>query len=97
MDWRKVLLELKNALTARSKEGLKDGSAFVGKNSRRNFDAVIEPRAFENGKAGTNRAAFGIVGPIDEPCDARLYESAGAHRARFDGDKQCCACEAIIV
>jgi len=40
----------------------------------------------EDFEAGANGTAFRVIGPVDEAPDAGLYDAAGAHAARLDGD-----------
>ena len=73
-------------LAAFGEERLKDGGAVGGEDARGNFYVMVEARVGEDFKAGTDGAAFGVVGAVDETRDAGLYDGAGAHVAGLDGD-----------
>lgn len=69
----------------------------LGKNTRRNFNFVIEVLTGKNLKARARRASLGIVRSIDRACYSSLNHRPSAHAARFDGDVKSCAGESVIV
>ena len=57
---------------------------------------MIELGAGENLEAGTEGAAFGVVGGVDEAGNARLDDRAGAHGAGLEGDVESGVGKAVI-
>src|SRR5207248_4896784 len=47
-------------------------------------DTVVEARVAEHVEEGVHGAGLRIRDGVDQPIDARVDESAGAHRARFE-------------
>src|SRR5690348_8356654 len=69
---------------------------FVLEHSRRDFDAMIEPRIIEDRKTRADCTCLRIVRAVDESRDARLNHGSGTHGAGLDGDVDCGAEQAII-
>ena len=65
-----------------------EGGGGVCQDAGADFDAVVELRVVEDGEAGADGAAFGVIGAVDKAGDASLNHSAGAHRAGLNGDVQ---------
>jgi hypothetical protein len=84
------------ALALGGEKILQQCGGFVGEDSGGDFDAVVDLRVVEDGEAGPDGAAFGVVGAIEEAGDARLDHGAGAHGAGFNGDVESGIEEAVI-
>ena len=70
-------------LAAGSEEGLKDGSALGGENTRNDFHLVIKCGVSENFEARTDGAALRIVRAVDKARDAGLDDGPRAHATRL--------------
>ncbi len=81
-------LPISNAflLTTFGEEGLEDGGGFGGEDAGGDFHLVVEAGVGEDFETGTNCAALGVVGAVDEAWNAGLDYCASAHAARLDGD-----------
>src|SRR6266851_351698 len=81
-------LPISNAflLTTFGEEGLEDGGGFGREDAAGDFHLVVEAGVGEDFETGTNCAALGVVGAIDEAWNAGLDYCASAHAARLDGD-----------
>jgi len=81
-------LPISNAflLTTFGEEGLEDGGGFGGEDAGGDFHRVVEAGVGEDFETGTNCAALGVVGAVDEAGNAGLDYCASAHAARLDGD-----------
>ena len=82
--------------TAGGEEGLEQGSGFRRENARSDVHGVIELGVGEDLKAGTEGAALGVVGSVDEARNAGLDDGAGTHGARLESDVKSGAAEAVI-
>lgn len=87
---------LKHDLAAGGEEVTEQQRSGVSEDAAGDFDAVVQGVVIEDGELGSDGAAFGIVGAVDEALDAGLDDGAGAHGAGFDGDVQRCAEQAVI-
>ncbi len=70
--------------------------AFVFQNAGNDFDSVIQRTVVANPKMCANRTKAFVRRSVNKSFDARLNESAGAHRARLNRRKQSCADQTII-
>jgi hypothetical protein len=75
---------------------LEEGGRVFGEDAGSYFDLVIQLGAGEELEAGTERAALGVVGGVDEARNARLNDSTGAHGAGFESHVQNGAGEAVV-
>jgi hypothetical protein len=75
---------------------LEDGGAVGGEDAGGDFHLVVEAGVGEDFEAGVDRAAFGIVGAVDEARDAGLDDGAGTHAARLDSDVERGVGEAVV-
>jgi hypothetical protein len=75
---------------------LQEGGSVFGEDAGSHFDLVIQLGAGEQLEAGTERAAFGIVGGVDEARNPRLDDRASAHGAGLEGNVEDRAGEAIV-
>jgi len=65
---------------------LEKGRGILGKQAGSYVNEVIEFVGCEDFKAGTESAAFPVIGGVDEPGDARLDNGAGTHGTGFESD-----------
>ncbi|GAC1616572.1 MAG: hypothetical protein PVS2B2_10660 [Candidatus Acidiferrum sp.] len=79
------------------KEGEEEGGGFLGEDAGGDFHMVIEAGLGKDFEAGTDGAAFGFIGAIDQPSDARLDHGASAHNAGFEGDVEGGTGKAIVL
>ena len=82
--------------TPGGEEGLEKSGGFGGEDAGCDFDLMVEPRIGEDFEAGAKCAPFGVVGAINDAGNAGLDDGAGAHGARFEGDVEGGAVEAVI-
>lgn len=78
-------------LAARSEEGLQHIGSFLGEHAGSNFDLMIQTRVGKNFETGAHRAAFRVIGTVNETRNAGLHDRSRAHGARLDRDVQRCA------
>ncbi len=78
-------------------EFTKKSASFVGENARGDLWAVIHEWMVEHSETGTHRASFRVICAINDAIDARLENSARAHRARLDGYVERGSSEAMIL
>jgi hypothetical protein len=83
-------------LTAGDEEGLQERSRVSGEDAGSDLDLMIQLGVGEQLEAGTESAAFGVVGGVDETGNPRLNDRTGAHGARFEGDVEDGASKAIV-
>src|SRR6266702_1549203 len=81
-------LPISNAflLTTFGEEGLEEGGGFGGEDAGGDLHLVVEAGVGEDFETGTDCAALGVVGAVDEAGNAGLDYCASAHAARLDGD-----------
>jgi hypothetical protein len=75
-------------LAAFSEERLDERGAFRSKQSRGNFNLMIQSRVGEDLETGANRTALRIVAAIHDPRDASLNNRPCTHAARLDRNVQ---------
>jgi hypothetical protein len=83
-------------LPARGKKSLQQGSCVLGEEAGGNFDTMVEFGGGEDCKAGTESAAFGIVGSVDKSGDSSLNNGAGAHGAGLERHVEGTIDEAVV-
>ena len=71
-------------------------STGFGKHARSDVNEMVGAVVAQNFKTRTYRAAFSLVGSVDEAGDAGLNHRAGAHGAGFDSDVESCAEHAVV-
>lgn len=86
----------KRGLSSGFEELAEKGRGFVGEDAGRDGQAVIHTRMIEDGEAGANCAALGIVRTVDEAIDPGLEHCARAHRAGLDSDVESESRETMI-
>lgn len=92
-NWREMR---KRGLSSGFEELAEKGRGFVGEDAGRDGQAVIHTRMVEDGEAGANCAALGIVRTVDEAIDPGLEHCARAHRAGLDSDVESESRETMI-
>jgi hypothetical protein len=75
---------------------LQEGGSVFGEEAGSNVDLVIELRAGEKLKTGTEGAPFGVVGGVDNARNPRLNDRTSTHSAGFEGDVEDGAGQAIV-
>ena len=84
------------ALTPRSKKAPEESSSFFRRNSGIHFGAVMDRWLLEQPWPMRDRAAFGIVRSVIEPCDPCMGDSAGTHGAGFKRYPQVAPCQSVV-
>ena len=67
-----------------AKKILHERATFVFQHARSHFNAMIQKIRVADPEATLDRARAFVSCAVNQPSDARLDQSAGAHRARFD-------------
>jgi quercetin dioxygenase-like cupin family protein len=75
---------------------LQEGGRVFGEDAGSHFDLVIQLGAGEQLEAGTEGAAFEVIGGIDEAGNPRLNDRTGAHGAGLEGNVEDAAGEAVV-
>ena len=75
---------------------MKEGGRLFGEDAGNDFDAVIQARVREHFETRMDSATAGIVGAVNESCDAGLDHGAGAHRTGFERDVHRSAGKAVV-
>ena len=75
---------------------MQEGGRVFGQEAGSDFDLVIQPGAGEQLEAGTEGAALGVVGGIDDAGNPRLNDRPSTHGAGFEGDVEDGAGEAVV-
>ena len=75
---------------------MQEGGSVFGEEAGSDIDLVIQLGAGEQLEAGTERAAFGVVGGVDEARNPRLDDRASAHGAGLEGNVEDGAGEAVV-
>jgi len=75
---------------------VQEGGGVLGEEPGGDFDLMIQFGAGEQLEAGTEGAAFGVVGGIDESGNPRLYDGTSAHGAGFQSNVEKGVGEAVV-
>ena len=75
---------------------MEQGSAIGGENAAAHFHPMVELGGSENLETGTDGAALGIVGGIDQAGNTSLDNRASAHRAGFESDVERGVSETVV-
>lgn len=81
---------------AGAEEVFEQGGGFGGEEAFVDFEAVVEDVGIGEAELGAHAAEAEVAGGEDEAIKAGVDERAGAHDARFEGDVECGAAEAVI-
>ena len=83
-------------LASGGKEILKKGGGFLGEKPGGYLGAMIQFGRSQKFEAGVERAAFWIIGAVNDATNTRLNDGAGTHGARLEGDVKSGVREAVV-
>jgi hypothetical protein len=83
-------------LAASGEEALEKGTGFFGKEACGDCNLVVELGVGQDLKAGTEGAAFGVIGSVNQPGDTGLNNRARAHGAWLECHVERCFRQAVI-
>src|SRR5690349_8146116 len=75
---------------------LHERATFVFEHALSQFDTMIQKLRVADPEATVNRARAFVSRAVNQPPDARLDQSAGTHRARFDRRVNMDACQPVV-
>jgi hypothetical protein len=78
------------------KERLKHFRAATSKYSAANLYPMIQLGMIQHLHHRAHRPGFGIVRPVDQAPDPGKHHGAGAHRTRFNCNKQLAVCQTVV-